>query len=82
MVREYLEAHPGIEVEQLPPYAPDLNPEEFCHGNAKSHLRNATPDSAGEVRHLLDGQFARIRRRPELLLSFFQHAGLSVKQLT
>ena len=81
-VTNYLDAQPDIVVEWLPPYAPDLNPEEFCHGNAKRHLENVTPDTVPEIRTLLDGQFARIRRRPDLILSFFHHAGLRVKQLS
>lgn len=43
IVKDYVAAHPDLEVEWLPPYAPDLNPEEGCHGNVKQHLRNAAP---------------------------------------
>ncbi|MGB8645830.1 MAG: transposase [Anaerolineae bacterium] len=77
----YLAAHPEIIVEPLPSYAPELNPEEYCHGNAKQHLKNATPNTKGEVCHLLDREFARLRHRPDLLLHFIHHAGLSVRQL-
>jgi hypothetical protein len=31
-VHAYLAKHPEILVEYLPPYAPELNPEEYCHG--------------------------------------------------
>ncbi len=77
----YLAAHPEIIVEPLPAYAPDLNPEEYCHGNVKQHLKNATPDTIREVCDLLDRGFARLRHRPDLLLNFVHHAGLSVRQL-
>jgi len=77
----YLAAHPEIGVEWLPPYAPELNPEEYCHGNVKRRLKNATPASAQEICCLLDRGFARLRRRHDLLLSFFHEAGLSVNQL-
>lgn len=76
----YLEEHPEIMVEPLPPYAPELNPEEYCHGNAKQHLRNCAPDTVTEICNLLDHEFARLRHRPDLLLNFIHHAGLSVKQ--
>lgn len=33
----YLAEHPAIPVEGLPPCAPDINPEEFCHSNLKAH---------------------------------------------
>lgn len=79
--QRYLEAHPEIRTERLPPYAPELNPEEFCHGNVKARLKNATPASVNEIHTLLDRGFARLRRRPDLLAQFIRHAGLRVKQL-
>jgi transposase len=77
----YLSAHPEIHVEELPAYAPELNPEEYCHGNVKNHLKNARPTNKAEIRQMLNRGFARLRRRPDLLLSFFHAAGLSVRQL-
>lgn len=79
--KAYLAAHPDIHTELLPAYAPELNPEELCHGNVKAHLKNATPDDTPAVRRLLDRGFARLRRRPDLLLHFIRHAGLVVKEL-
>jgi transposase len=77
----YLAAHPEILMEELPAYAPELNPEEYCHGNVKQHLKNARPTNKAEIRQMLNRGFARLRRRPDLLLSFFHAAGLSVQQL-
>ena len=79
--RAYLAGHPEILVEWLPSYAPELNPEEHCHGNVKQHLKNATPADKAEMRAMIDRGFARLRRRPDLLLGFVHAAGLSVKQL-
>jgi transposase len=79
--RAYLDKHPEIMVEELPAYAPELNPEEYCHGNVKQRLRNARPSDKNEIRSMLDRGFVRLRQRPDLLLSFFHAAGLSVKQL-
>ena len=81
LVQEYIAAHPTIEVEWLPPYAPDLNPEEGCHGNVKQHLRNAAPTNTRDLRVQVDRGFARLRQRPDLILGFFRHAGLNVNQL-
>lgn len=81
VVREYLNKHPEIFEEFLPAYAPDLNPEEYCHGNVKQRIRNSTPQSVGEMQTLVDRGFARLRHRPDLLLGFFHHAGLTVNQL-
>lgn len=81
VVTEFLAQHPEIIVEWLPSYAPELNPEEYCHGNVKKHLKNATPRDRVELRIMANRGFARLRHRPDLLLSFIHRAGLSVKQL-
>jgi len=82
VVKTFLAEHPQIEVEWLPPYAPDLNPEEFCHGNIKQRMRNAAPVSVEELRAMADHGFARLRRHKQLLLGFFHHAGYHVRQLS
>lgn len=81
-VKAFLAEHPEIDVEPLPSYAPELNPEEGCHGNVKQGMRNSAPETEAEIREQANRGFARLRRRPDLLLSFFRHAGLRVKRLT
>jgi transposase len=81
VTQHYLQQHPEIIIEELPAYAPQLNPEEYCHGNVKQHLRNACPKTKEDIRSMLNLGFARLRRRPDLILSFFHAAGLSVRQL-
>jgi transposase len=80
-VMAYLAEHPAIHVEWLPPCAPDINPEEFCHGNVKTRMKNAMPLNREEIRNMANNGFARLRHRPDLIISFIHHAGLSVKQL-
>ncbi len=77
----YLAQHPEIIIEPLPACAPELNPEEYCHGNIKQHLKNVMPDTEGEICDLLDREFARLRHRPDMLLNFIHHAGLAVNRL-
>ena len=81
VVKQYLLDHPEIHIEFLPAYAPELNPEEFCHGNIKRRLKNAVFLSTAEIRKSLDSGFARLRKRPDILLGCFHHAGLSLNQL-
>ncbi len=81
VVSESLASQPDLYVEWLPGYAPEINPEEYCHGNAKKHLKNATPADKRQVRQMLDREFARIRRRPDLIPGFFHRAGLTVRRL-
>jgi transposase len=82
VVKAFLAEHPEIVVEWLPGYAPELNPEEDCHGNVKDRMKGATPETEEEIRKQADRGFARLRRRPDLLLGFFHRAGLRVKRLT
>ncbi len=77
----YLADHPEIMVEWLPRCAPELNAEEFCHGNVKEQARNTLPADRQEMRRMIDRGFARLRHRPDLLLSFFHAAGLKLKRL-
>ena len=81
IVTAYLEQHPEIHREYLPGYAPELNPEEYCHGNVKRRLKNAIFHSKSEIRCGLDRGFSRLRKRPDILLGCFQHAGLKLKEL-
>lgn len=79
--QRFLAQHPEIDVEWLPPYAPELNAEEYCHGQIKRRSSNATPADGTEMRAMLDAGFAWLRRRPDLLLNCFHAAKLSVNQL-
>jgi hypothetical protein len=81
VVTAYLADQPQIKVAWLPAHAPELNPEEYCHGNVKQRLRNATPGNVQEMRTLLHRGFARLRHRSDLLLGFVHAAGLAVRQL-
>lgn len=81
-VKAYLAEHREIVVGWLPPYAPELNPEEGCHGNVKQGMRNAAPETVDEIRRGADRGFARLRHRPDLILGFFHHAGYRMKRLT
>ena len=79
--KAFLADHPELDIEWLPKYAPEVNPEQVCHGTVKQRLRNLTPSDEAEYRYHVDREFARLRRRPDLVIGFFHHAGLSVKRL-
>ena len=81
LVKTYLANHPDIHLEYLPPYAPELNPEEYCHGNVKRRMKNGIYHSKSEIRKNLNNGFARLRKRPDILLGCFRHAGLNLNQL-
>jgi transposase len=79
VVRAFVAAHPDdYRLEWLPPYAPELNPEELCNGAVKRELLNALPASITELHHHARRAFIRLGRRSTTLHGFFAHAGLSV----
>src|SRR5215212_6107869 len=62
-VPAFVAAHPDdYRIEWLPPYAPDLNPEELCNGAVKRDLLDATPGSVNELHQLARGSFRRLGR--------------------
>ncbi len=81
LVQTFLQTHPDIQVEYLPPYAPELNPEEYCHGNVKRQMKNGIYASKVEIRRLIDRGFSRLRKRPDILLGYVNHAGLALNRL-
>lgn len=55
LVREFCYSHPRLRLEYLPPYAPDLNPDEGVWSQLKGSLANGRPDDIGELEdHLLE----------------------------
>ena len=61
----------------LPPYAPELNPDEGVWSLAKATLANGRPDDIAELDIHLDETLARIRRSPSKLRSCMHRTGLS-----
>ncbi len=68
-----------IHLEPLPPYAPDLNPDEGVWNHLKYvDLRNVCCLDLGHLQHQLLLAVTRIRRRPYHIQSFFTGAGLDI----
>ena len=79
VVKSFLATHPmDYEVAWLPPYAPDLNPEELCNGAVKRDRLNALPESVAELHSQVRRSFLRLGRRRALLQSFFDRVDLDV----
>ncbi|NOK08967.1 transposase [Corallococcus exercitus] len=78
-VKDWLARHPDdFQVEWLPSYAPELNPEEGCNSWVKGRLLNALPRDVAELHHLTRSEFRRLQRRPRVLRSLFRQARLRV----
>ena len=81
-VLAFVRAHPDdFQLEWLPAYAPELNPEELCNGAVKRALLNALPGSVDELHRQARRAFARLGRHPTTLHGFFRHVGLALPKL-
>ena len=77
-VKEFLRKNRNrIEERRLPPYAPDINPMEQVYRRLKYvETANSCPLGASDLMQETRAALERIRKRPELVPSFFEHAGL------
>lgn len=81
-VRTYLAAGgaPQIHLEQLPAYAPDLNPAEGVWQQLKNvEMRNLCCRNLAHLRSELGLAIRRVRRRPHVITACFAEAGLSLE---
>jgi transposase len=68
-----------IHLERLPSYAPDLNPDEGTWQYLKRvELRNVCCLDLPHLHHELDLAILRLRRKPNMVRSFFAGAGLTI----
>jgi transposase len=76
-VQGFVAAHPAdFATWLLPPYAPELNPEEQANAVIKRRMANALPDSITELRAWARRGVRYLQRHPTLVQHFFTHAGL------
>jgi transposase len=66
-------------VEQLPAYAPDLNPAELLWGNVKGvDLANLCPETIEQAREAAEAGLQRAGGDYQLCFGFLEHTGLSL----
>jgi transposase len=66
-----------IWLEFLPAYAPELNPTEYIWGHRKQHeIANLCPKNLSELSLQAVRALKRMRRRPTLVMAFWQQAEL------
>ena len=78
LVRDYLASLDGwIQVEYLPPYAPELNPVEYIWAYWKQHeMPNVCPKDFWSLGQEARRTLRRMRRRPRLISAFWKQASL------
>lgn len=78
-VKEFLrtEAHGRVQLERLPGYAPDLNPDEDIWAHLKYvQLRNVATATLADLAQQIRLAVRRLRRRPSVIRGAFTHVGL------
>ncbi len=66
-VKAYSENITRLDIEYLPPYSPDMNPDEgVWNWSTTKDLVNTCPSSATHLLHLVRGSLRRIQRRKHI----------------
>jgi transposase len=78
MTQQFIADQKGrLEVEYLPPYAPELNPVEYIWAHCKHHeLPNVCANNLWDLSEGARRSLKRMRRRPRLITAFWQPASL------
>jgi len=78
-VKEVVRRYRGrLQLERLPPYAPEMNPDEWFWSHLKyKELGNFCPATVGELKREVRKAARRVQNRPDLIRSFIKASGLS-----
>lgn len=77
VVRAYLARHPEIVAEDLPAYAPELNPDELVWNWSKyGRLANLAANDTDELAEQVIDELVYLKEHPELLASFVRKTEL------
>ena len=74
IVQEYVESTAGhLELYFLPPYSPQLNPDEQVWKNVKERVAKQKPVDKWSLRILLHEALVRLQGLPDIVRGFFRH---------
>lgn len=74
LVRDFVAAREGkLKLFYLPPYSPQLNPDEQVWGNVKSRVAKRLPQNQVELKQMLGSALRRLQNMPALVRGFFHH---------
>lgn len=74
LIKDFVAAQDGkLKLFTLPPYSPQLNPDEQVWAHVKRQVSRQLVQSKDEMKRLALGALRRIQKLPELVKSFFHH---------
>ena len=74
LVRDYVAAQEGrLQLFYLPPYAPQLNPDELVWGHVKKQVSRQIPQSQDDLKFLVLSALRRLQKLPHIVAGFFRH---------
>lgn len=72
LIREFVEENSErIELFFLPPYSPDLNPDEFAWAHIKARVARATAQTKDDLKAVVKRSMQCLQRTPQVVASFF-----------
>jgi len=72
LVRDFVEAHQDqIELFFLPPYSPELNPDELTWAHIKAKIAKATVQTKNELKATIKYAMRRLPQTPQIVATFF-----------
>jgi transposase len=77
-MRQLIQARSWLTVDQLPAYAPELNPVEAVWSNLKRSLANLTKQGIDQLAALIKARLKPMQYRPGLLDGFLARTGLDL----
>jgi transposase len=74
LVREFVEQQGGrLKLWFLPPYSPELNPDELVWGHVKQAVAKKVPQTKAQLKQRVLGALRRLQKLPDQVASFFRH---------
>jgi transposase len=74
LVRDFVVKQSGrLKLFYLPPYAPQLNPDEQVWGNVKARVSKRLPKSIHELKRMVLGALRHLQKLPHVVQGFFRH---------
>lgn len=73
LVRDFVQANiDRLELFFLPPYSPELNPDELVWAHVKTRVAKATTQTRDELKRMVDQTLRRLQKLPEIVAGFFR----------